>query len=519
LLLISHFERAARLYPERTAFVQPDGSKIMYGEALRNVHAVARDLLASGLEEGAKVAILSPNDSAALITMLGSIRAGLVWVSLNPRNTIDDNIALAETTEASALLFHKMYEAEAERIRGALPDLALCVRLDEIAGDAGRAEAGAASADGLVLPELAHDMNKACAIFATGGTTGRSKGAVWTNQTWETLIANFWTCAPSCDHPVHLCVAPITHGAGALAIMLLPRAATNILMTTADPAAIFEAIERYRVTHIFLPPTVLYTLLSSPDLGKYDTSSLIFFLISAAPVAADKLREAVTAFGPVMCQAFGQAESPFLLTYLSPSDIAEAAQSASKEDILRSCGRATMFAEVEIMDESGQVLPVGEVGEIVTHSNLVMAGYYNDPEATAAVSEYGWHHTGDIGLKDEAGYFYIVDRKRDVIITGGFNVYSTEVENALLAHSAVLNCAVVGVPDDKWGEAVKGIVELKSDAAATPDDLIAHCKARLGSVKTPKTIEIWDALPRSPVGKVLKRDIRDQFWSGRQRLI
>jgi acyl-CoA synthetase (AMP-forming)/AMP-acid ligase II len=171
------------------------------------------------------------------------------------------------------------------------------------------------------------------------------------------------------------------------------------------------------------------------------------------------------------------------------------------------------------MDEEGRILPTGSTGEIVTRGNLVMAGYYKDPTATAAVSEFGWHHTGDVGIKDEAGYVYIVDRKRDMIITGGFNVFSTEVEGALHSHPDVLDCAVVGVPDEKWGEAVKAIVELKADAKATPDDLLTHSRALLGGVKTPKTIEIWKTLPRSPVGKVLKRAIRDSFWVGQTRSV
>lgn len=506
--LIDHFARAARRYPDRAAFVQPDGSVTRYAAAWDAVEAAARHLLAAGLEPGARVAILSPNDASAFIAMLATIRAGFVWISLNTRNTTADNAALATMAGARALLFHPDLDAEADRLCAMLPTLALCRRLDRLA-----------SAADHPLPDLPDDDGRPCAIFATGGTTGRSKGAVWTNRTWEALIANFWTCAPPCDHPVHLCVAPITHGAGALAFMLMPRAATNVLLTTADPLAILQAIERNRVTHLFLPPTVLYALLSSPHLGAHDTSSLIFFLISAAPVAPEKLREAVAAFGPVICQSFGQAEAPFFLTYLSAEDHVRALASDADAGLLRSCGRATMFSRVEIMDETGRLLAPGETGEIVARGALVTPGYHDDPAATAAVSAFGWHHTGDIGLKDEAGYLYIVDRSRDMIITGGFNVYSTEVEAALLEHAAVLDCAVVGVPDARWGEAVKAVVELKAGAACDPAALIAHCKARLGGVKAPKTIDIWDNLPRSAVGKVLKRTIRDRFWDGRDRRV
>ncbi len=515
--LISHFERSARRFPDRIAFVQPDGTEISYRAASKTVDAIARTLDGSGLAADAKVAILSPNDASGFLAMLGTIRSGRAWVSLNPRNTIEDNIALAEMARASALFFHSQFESEAAEIQARFPvALSVCIDRDSSSGTDLRVLCDASEG---VVRELSEDAGRICTIFATGGTTGRSKGAVWTNRVWETLIANYWTCAPRTEHPVHLCVAPMTHGAGALALMLLPKAPTNVLMTKADPREILTAIERHRVTHMFLPPTVLYALLSSPYLKDFDTSSLMFFLISAAPVAPDKLREAVEAFGPVMCQSFGQAEAPFFLTYLSPEDHVLALNSEAHVKLLQSCGRPTMFSEVEIMDEEGHILSTGETGEIVTRGSLVMEGYFEDPEGTRLVSEFGWHHTGDIGLKDAEGYVYIVDRKRDMIITGGFNVFSTEVESAILSHPAILDCAVVGVPDEKWGEAVKAVVELKEGAAATADELIGHCKAVLGSVKAPKTVEIWPTLPRSPVGKILKRNVRDSFWTGRQRSV
>lgn len=518
LQLITHFERSARLHPERAAFVQPDGSAISYAEALQRIEAIAALLASTGMPAGATVAIYSPNDARGLLAMLAVIRAGHPWASLNARNTAEDNIAFATTSDARALLFHSQFEEDAARIAAACPRIGVQFCLDRATARVQALDA-AAAAHPAAPPELSHDDARPCTIFATGGTTGRSKGAVWTNRTWETLIANFWTSVEHCEHPVHLCVAPMTHGAGALALMLLPHAPTNVVTTNADPGEVLRAIARHRVTHMFLPPTVLYALLSSPELGRHDTSSLKFFLISAAPVSPDRLREAIAAFGPVMHQSFGQAEAPFFLTYLSPADLQRGIDDAGQARVLQSCGKATMFSDVAIMDEDGTLLPPGQPGEIVARGNLVMAGYYRDPEGTAAVSMHGWHHTGDIGVRDEDGYFYIVDRKRDMIITGGFNVYTTEVESAMLTHPAVLNCAVIGVPDEKWGEAVKAVVELKDGADTAPEDLIAHCKALLGGVKCPKTVEIWDALPRSPVGKVLKRAIREPFWSGQARAV
>ena len=516
--LIRHFERAASSQPARTAFVQPDGEAISYAGAAETVSRIAAALIRRGLESSARIAIYSPNDAAGFIAMLGAIRAGHAWISLNARNTVEDNIALVQLAEASALFFHSTFEAEAEQIRAESPNIRLLVCLDR-ESHLGPSLRQFQSEGTSAAPALPDDNARPCTVFASGGTTGRSKGAVWTNQTWETLLANFWTSTPRTSSPVHLCVAPMTHGAGVLALMLMPAAPTNVLLSKAEPRAILQAIERHGVTHLFLPPTVLYDLLSSPKLGRYDTSSLLFFLISAAPVSADKLREAMGAFGPVMCQAYGQAEAPFFLTYLSPEDHELAIRSSDHAQLLQSCGRPTMFSEVEIMDEEGRILLPGEVGEIVARSNLVMPGYYNDPAATAAVSTHGWHHTGDVGFKDEFGYLHIVDRKRDMIITGGFNVFSTEVESVVLTHPAVLDCAVIGVPDERWGEAVKAVVELKPGAHASAAELVEHCRTRLGGVKSPKSVEIWETLPRSPVGKVLKRTVREHFWQGRERAI
>ena len=508
--LIDYFDGSAQRFPLRTAFTQPDGTQISYAETQRESHRIAGALRRAGVSPAGKVAVYSPNDARAFIVMLGIFRSGRIWVPLNARNTVEDNAAFLNYTDVECLYYHGSFEREVQELRAKSKNLKLCLRLD------GSAFAGS---DEEPYPELPDDSLRPCNILATGGTTGRSKGAVWTNQTWETLIANFWTSVDATGpSPVHLCVAPMTHGAGVLALMLMPKAPTNILLDKADPELILCAIETHGVTHLYLPPTVLYSLLAHPGLKTASLSSLRFFLISAAPVAPEKLRAAVQILGPVMAQAFGQAEAPFFLTFLSPEDHQRA---VSQEDspLLRSCGRPTMFSRVEIMDEQGNLLPPRQVGEIVARSNLVMKEYYKDPEATRAVSGFGWHHTGDVGFKDEDGYVYIVDRKRDMIISGGFNVFSSEVEARILAHEAVLDCAVIGVPDEKWGEAVKAVVQLKSGMTATPEDLIAFCRPTLGGVKAPKTVEIWPELPRSQVGKVLKREIRARYWAGQSRVI
>ena len=355
-------------------------------------------------------------------------------------------------------------------------------------------------------------------LASSGGTTGRPKGVQITNRNIETMNSIFWACMPVKSPPVHLMVAPMTHAAGVCSFPLLPYGGTNIFMGTADPGAILAAIETHKVTHIYVPPTLIYMLLAHPDVAKHDYSSLQHMVYASAPMSVDKLVEAIKVFGPVLTQTYGQAEACMICTFFSPADHVAALES-NKRHRLASCGRASPLMRLEVMDDDGKILPRGERGEIVVRGGLVMAGYYNNEAATREASTFGWHHTGDIGLIDEDGFVYIVDRKKDMIISGGFNVFPSEVEQVLWSHPAVQDCAVIGVPDDKWGEAVKAVVELKPGVKATEDELIHLAKDKLGGVKAPKSVDFIAALPRSPVGKVLKKTLREPYWAGRERKI
>jgi acyl-CoA synthetase (AMP-forming)/AMP-acid ligase II len=235
-------------------------------------------------------------------------------------------------------------------------------------------------------------------------------------------------------------------------------------------------------------------------------------LTTGAPIAAEKVAEAIEVFGPVMCQVFAQSEAGMPVTFISPEETAAASADPASRHLLQSCGKKTgMIDELAIMDESGKLLPAGESGEIVLRGPTIMKGYLNDPEATAEVQQFGWHHTGDVGYLDEQAYLFINDRKRDMIISGGFNIFPLEIEQVLFTHPCVQECAVVGVADDKWGEAVTGVIELAPGASFDERELIAFCKDALGSMKAPKSIVVMDSLPRSAVGKVLKRKIRDSL--------
>jgi fatty-acyl-CoA synthase len=346
-------------------------------------------------------------------------------------------------------------------------------------------------------------------IPGTGGTTGKPKGVMLSGRNIEAMTALTLMGYPFKGRPVYLALAPLTHAAGVLCFPIMTLGGRIIIMHRPDIGEFLDSIERYRVTHTFLPPTVIYMLLDHPKLDRSKLGSLQCFWYGAAPISAARLAEALQRIGP-MAQLFGQTEAPMMISMMAPDEHFNPDGSIATQR-LSSAGRISPLVQAAIMDADGNILPTGQRGEIVVRGSLVMAGYYKNPQATAEASAHGWHHTGDIGHIDSDGYLYIVDRAKDMIITGGFNVYSIEVENALRAHESVQDCAVVGLPDDKWGERIVAVVQPRAGHSVDPTALAAFVKQQIGSVKTPKQIEVWDNLPRSKVGKVLKPDIRERL--------
>lgn len=510
------FERGAALHPDRDCLI--DGSlRRNYREVHQRVAGLAGALDALGGAPGERCAVLAPNCAAAFECLLAIYRAGRVFVPLNAKNHVGENIHAAQLSEAQTLFFHSSLADQAAALQAACPGLKRLVCMDRSVDGAPGIDA--LIARGLPAPPLpAHDNERLVSIYSTGGTTGLPKGVMFTALTWETMAANMFATLP-CEEgtAVYLVVTPISHAAGTIAKLLLSRGATLVIHNGFNAENVLDAMERQRVTHLYLPPTAIYMLLAHASTAGRDFSTLSCFMYASSPMSVQKLRECMQTFGPVMVQFWGQTEAPIFCTCLTQHDHVRALQHAPER--LASCGRPMLLTPVEVMGGDGQILPTGGRGELVVRGNLVMAGYYRNPQASAEAVRAGWHRTGDVGWRDEQGYWYLVDRLKDMIITGGFNVYPSEVEQVLWSHPAVKECAVIGVPDDKWGEAVKAVIELKSGCAADEPELIAWCKERLGSVKTPKSIEFWPELPRTPVGKVSKKDIRARYWQGMQRSI
>ncbi|HEY4066662.1 MAG TPA: AMP-binding protein [Burkholderiaceae bacterium] len=502
--LVDYLDKGAQLGAEAPCLTM-NGTDLGYGEVQRISHRVGRGLQRAGIRPGDKVAVLSSNDAHAFACVFGISRAGAVWCPVNPRNETSENRFVLDAFDCAALIFHSNYAPMVEQMRAELPKLRALVCLDRsfpFAPMLAEWLEGASDAPLAVTP-----IDDVAMIAGTGGTTGRPKGVMLTGRNLETMSALTLMGYPFDGRPSYLALAPLTHAAGVLCLPVMALGGRIVIMPRPDLGDFLALIERHRITHTFLPPTLIYMLLQHERLAGTDRSSLQCFWYGAAPIAAARLEEALAKIGPVMAQLFGQTEAPMMISMMAPREHFNADGSVARRR-LSSAGRPGPLVQVATMNAEGALLPTGETGEIVVRSSLVMAGYYKDAAATEEASRFGWHHTGDIGFLDADGFLFIVDRAKDMIITGGFNVYSVEVEAALMQHPDVQDSAVVGLPDDKWGERVVAVLQAHAGRTLDPAQLMAFVKARLGSVKTPKQIEVWPELPRSKVGKVMKKDVR-----------
>jgi fatty-acyl-CoA synthase len=516
---IDYFDKIAEIYPDRLAILEGDAG-YSYAETRCCSERIARAMWANGLQVEERAAIYSPNHPAVLFCMLGILRAGAAWVPINSRNASDANVEYLNYSETAWLFYHSQFRDEARKIKARVRSLQHLICLDAEDGDNPSLTNFLAQGSDALGPDWANahgNLDGMMGLVPTGGTTGPARGVRVTNLAWGTMTAmatHYWRGGDAI--PVCLCTAPLSHAAGVVAFTMFALGGTNVILSHFDPLAVLSAIEQYRVTHLFLPPTAFYTLLAHPEVGKFDYSSLHIFLLAGSPVSPDRFKKGVETFGPCMCQSYGQTEAPMLLTWLDPATVAAAAGGDHPER-LRSCGKPTSAVRVAVMNDAGKILPPRQCGEIVARGTLVTAGYHNLPEATAQIRAHGWHHTGDVGYMDEDGYVYIVDRKKDMIISGGFNVYCAEVEAAIMALPEVQECAVIGVPDEKWGEAVKAIIVMNDGKSLDQEAVLAHCKAKLGSMKSPKSAEFWRELPKSPAGKVDRKTMRKPYWASMDR--
>lgn len=520
MTITSFFDRGRAINGRGDAFVM-DGQRWSFDEAYGITCQVAHALASLGLPKETKVAVLSANHPVSWMCVLGLWRAGFTWVPVNPRSSVTEQQQLLHGFDVEVVFFQHYFAPMIEQLREQCPQIRRLVCIDgsvpgcESLPDwiADRPQTPPALVTEIEADDLA-------AVMPTGGTTGMPKGVMLTHRNLSVSVANsiINNHYESQEPIVNLAAAPMTHSAGFLSLPASARGGTVVVLSKPDPVALLDAIEQHRITEFFLPPTVIYRLLEIPGIQTRDFSSLRYFMYGAAPMSVEKLKQALIVFGPVMLQGYGQTEAPGGISAMRPSDHFVDGKVAPDERLL-SCGRPSVLNALAIMDEGGNILPSGGSGEICIRGDIVMKGYYKQSDKTAETIIDGWLHTGDVGHLDAEGFLHITDRKRDMIISGGFNVYPSEVEQVLWTHHAVLDCAVIGVPDENWGEAVKAVVELKPQAQASVEELIALCKEKLGSVKAPKSVDFVLTLPRSAVGKVLKKEIREPYWRDVERRI
>lgn len=496
---IDFFWRASLRWPERTAIDAPSGT-ITYDALATKVRALAAGLIDLDPQLQSRVAICAGNSADHIIALLAVLACGKIWVPLNPKSTRPEIRRIIDITEPS-LIIHD--QALGELLSDA-PGIFILTGMDD-AQTSDKTMGGLIQLhDGAPLPSFDLPLDATQAIKFTGGTTGAPKGVMQPYRAWLANISNQIQSWGFDEHERYIVAAPITHGTSTYIVPILAQGGCHVILEGAGAEVVRTAFRERGGTACFMPPTLLYMLMALPNASRQDYPQLRRLIYGGAPMPAEKVRMVREFFGPVLCTTYGQTEAPQILTAMKPEDFENPHNWAS-------VGCATWFSDVAIMAPDGSLLPIGEIGEVVARGDLLMTAYWKMPEKTAETIINGWLHTGDRGLIDERGYLYLKDRLKDIVITGGFNVYPVDVESALSKHPAVHECLVFGLPDDKWGETVQAAVQLHPEKNVDELELITFVRDLLGPVQTPKRIHFYDSLPRSNVGKLLKSAVIEKL--------
>jgi long-chain acyl-CoA synthetase len=505
----------AQLYPDKTAFIFKD-QRYTFKETNERVNSMINALSNMGVKQGDHVGILAYNCPQYFETFALS-KAGLVCVPLNFRSVARELVYLINDSNINTIIVAKEFIDLVSSIRSEIQGVKNFVCMNCEAPGMKNYE-GLIKSRAPVEPADIISPEDDAAIYYTSGTTGRPKGAVHTHKS---LLAEI--NIPNRDlglEDIALCVMPFFHvgGSAAYQFAVFKAGATSIVLEKFDEADVLKAIEKEKVTYVCMVPAMIIRMLDFPDLKKYDLSSLRTIGFTGAPMPVDVLKRCTAYFGrPIIHQELGQTETLNLTRFKKYEYMLD----GSPKDIkrLESAGKPAMEGEVKIVDDKGNEVPRGRVGEIVSCSDRNMKGYWKMPGETAETIRDGWLHTGDLGRMDEEDFIFIVDRKKDMIISGGENIYSQEVEDVLHSHPSVLFAAVIGVPDEKWGEAVKAVLVLKNGTTATEEEIIDYCKVNLAGYKKPKSVEFRDSLPMTGSGKIQKNQLREPYWKGYEKKV
>ena len=516
--IVEGLRRAAATYPEKPAAICGH-TRLTFRETVERIDRLSNALGGLGLGRGDRVAVLALNCHRFFELYYAVPQMGACIVPINFRIPPGEVEYILDHSGARALFVDAALAPTVDSIRPRLQTVEYFVSISDAPGG------GLLSYEALLgdaPPEYAPpplDGDELLGLFYTSGTTGEPKGVMLTHAN---VIANVRHVEASANYTadeIYLHSAPMFHLAdGAATFSNASRGSTQVFIPRFEPKATLEAIEREHVTHALLVPTMINFVLQVPELAAYDLSSLRYVTYGASPIAPEVLRRAMRAFGCNFGQGYGLTEAAPLLTVLSADDHRRAIE--GRERLLASCGKPVPGVEVRVVDVDGRDVRPGEVGEIIARGPNIMRGYWRRDDDTANTVIDGWLHTGDLATVDEEGYLYLVDRKKDMIVTGGENVFSTEVEAVLYAHPAVKEAAVIPVPDAQWGEAVHACVTLKDGQQVSADELIEFCRPRLASYKVPRSVEvIAGELPKGGTGKILKKQLRERHWQGRERRV
>jgi acyl-CoA synthetase (AMP-forming)/AMP-acid ligase II len=496
--------------PERPALREAD-RRYSYAELEEHTAKIASMLMSAGLQKGDRIAWIGKNSDLYFSLFYGAARIGVVMVPIGWRLAPAEWAYIVNDTRAKVLFTGRGFEGVGDTLEGQLPHLERIITEDEargLTGSAERRDFEPAGEDDAVLQ------------LYTSGTTGNPKGAVLSNLNLFALRKH----SEGSDHAytkwdddeVVLIAMPCAHiGGTGLGIMALVSGLPGLVQAEFTPDGVFDAIEKGGATRLFIVPAALQMMVNHPRCRSVDYSNLKYILYGAAPIPLELLRQCIDVFGAQFIQVYGMTETTGSICMLPPED-----HDPNGNKRMRSAGKPLPGVEMRIVDARGEDLPIGEVGEVWTRSSNNMIGYWNLPDATTStMAEGGWIKTGDAGYMDEDGYLYIHDRVKDMIITGGENVYPAEVESAIYGHPDVLEVAVIGVPDAKWGEAVKAVCAPRPGSTIDPDSIIGWARERIAGFKVPRSVDVIPALPRNASGKILRKDLRAPYWEGYDRQV
>ena len=498
--------RAAGRTPDKVAIADDRGS-ITFGEAETASNRLARWLAANGVRRGDRVALILPNGIAFVVAELAILRLGAVKVPLNIRFAPPEVMYALADCGPTALIATADYAGRVQAERSRLPSLAAVVAVDGAApGCAGYADI-VASGDATPLPAVAYGDDDPILIRYTGGTTGRPKGVVHTHRSYVAVVLDVVRENALVEDDIALHLGHLSHGLNFMWPSWYLLGATQVLRERFDPVATWADFARHRVSWVYMVPTMIHMLLEADD-GRAGVSSLRCFTYASAPMPVPLLRRAIARFGNIFTQVYTLSEAPVITTMMRPHEHLEIESECGPR--LGSVGREVPTFELRLVDDAGRDVPPGDVGEIAVRSINNMAGYWNLPDETAGTIVDGWLRTGDMARRASDGFLYLADRKKDIVITGGFNVWPKEVEDALLGHPDVAQAAVVGAPDEKWGEIVVAYVVARPGRAPSAETLASHCVELLADYKKPRRIHLVDSLPLTPVGKVSRAALRER---------